>query len=559
MEKMKINQFNFIMEDFDNGELSIESRYNNKLQMDYFYIDGKENILFVNQEITNIEFKEEVSKKFNKIINYIKSINQQIDSSLDKKVEEMLKNGDYSRYSLYKDFSINILRDILDEKTSTYKLSYDASHFKINVKENVLISGNEIVYNPYTNNVENFEELFEKGKFSSIIKNKLIRRELERTLAPKFIYELINIYCFLQDKKTVGVKLKGCEKFKSEASINHIIRKEYRGNNYELNNEEAFEEANPNKKFKDMQIDDLVELVFGRNESLKVNPENLKNLDSQIAISYSDKLLFKLDELEENLDSQFYDYRDNVSDKLHISSIYDLNCIFRDKDYYKDRLEQVSRKEMDILVDFHRKSILIDVLKKEINFKELKELVKLTKDEELSDIEKNLKNELDKLQEIYDCNLNDNERNILECIQNNELLAMYGIKNFKSIIKQVEIAQNEFYKIENDIATANKNNIPWEELYKQYNGYWKKTYENGEVEFGAYFKPIEFTVKSDINGNLKINSEDINVFPDNITNSSIKEELFNLDFNQNIDFEKIKRIVARNINQKQEECEEAEV
>lgn len=563
MEKMKINQFNFIMEDFFNGELSIESRYNNQLPMNYFYMDGRENILFSNEEITNIEFKEEIREKFSKVINYIKDINQQINNSLDKKVEEMLKNGDYSRYSLYKDFSIKTLRDMLDEKEFIYRLSYDASHFKIDLKENVLISGNEIIYNPYTNSVENFEELYKKGNFNSIIENKLIRSEYEKNIAPKFVYELIKIYNFLQDKKTVGVKLKDCEKFKSDARINYIIDKERKNNNYKLedltSNRESFKEANPDKELKDMKIDDLEELVFGRNERLKINPENLKNLDVQIAISYKDKLLFKLDKLEGNLRSQFYEYKDNISDKIHVSSIYDLNCMFRDKEYYKDSWEQVSKKEMDVLVDFHRKSILIDALKKNINLKDLKELIKLTKDEELLDIEKNLKNELDKIQEIHDYNLDCNERKILECIKDTELLEMYCIKNFKSIIKQVELAQNEYYKIEKDIDTANKNNVSWQELYNKYNGYWKKIYENEEVQFGCYSKPIEFIIERDMRGLLKINSEDINVFPDNITNNNVKEELFNLDFSKNIDFEKIKRIVAREISKKQEECEEVMV
>lgn len=563
MQKFKVNQFNFIIKDLENEELPIESRYDNKLQTNYFYIDGKENILFVNNEIRDMEFKQEVDNKFNQIINYIITIKQQIDFLLDEKVEELLENGDYSRYKLYNNFSPNDLDNMLDKNNSIYTLSYVASHFNINLKENILISENGIVYNPYTNQVENFEELFEKGEFSSIIKNKLRRRELERNIAPEFIYELINMHYFLKDKKTVGVKLKDCEKFKSEASIKYIIYKEHGGNNYKLFdvsvNRESFEEANLNKKFSDMQIDDLEELTFGRNKNLKINPENLKNLDKQIAINYKDKLLFKLDELEENLESQFYDYANNVSNNIHISSIYDLKNMFRDKEYYKDRWEELSKRETEVLADFYRKLTLIEKIKNEMNFKELKELVKLTKDEELLDIEKNLKNELDKLQEIYDCNLNDNERKILECIQNNELFLTHGIKNFKSIIKQVEIAQDEFYKIEKDIATANENNVSWEELYNKYDGYWKKTYENGEVEFGAYLKPIEFTIKGNINGDLKINSNDINVFPDNIINNNIKEELFNLDFSQNIDFEKIKRIVTRSINKKQEECEETEV
>lgn len=562
MEKIKISQFNFIMEEFLNGELSIESRYNNQLEMNYFYMDGKENTLFSNQEITNIEFKEEIREKFSKVINYIKDINQQINNSLDKKVEEMLRNGDYSRYSLYKDFSINTLHDILDEKESIYRLSHDASNFKINLKENVLISRNEIIYNPYTSSVENFEELYKKGSFNSIIENKLIRSEYEKNIAPKFVYELIKIYNFLQDKKTIGVKLKDCEKFKSEARINYIIDKNRRNNNYKLedlkSNRESFKETNPNKELKDREIDDLEELIFGRSERLKINPENLKNLDKQIAISYRDKLSFKLDELDKDLDSQFYKYRDSAkyeSNASDISSIYDLNRTFKDKEYYKDKIERIPKQAMEILTNFHQKSTLIEKLKKEINFNDLNNLIKLTGDEELKNITKNLKEELEKLQEIHDRDLDNNERTILECIKNNKLLEIYDIKNIRSIIKQIKIAQDEYYKIEKNIEVANNNNVSWQEIYNQYNGYWKKIYENGEVCFGCYSKPIEFIIKSDINGTLKINSKDINVFPDNITNKTVKEELFSLDFSKNINFEKIKRILTRSSNEK-EECEE---
>lgn len=565
MQKFKVNQFNFIIKDLENEELMIDNRIDNKLQTSYFYIDGKEDILFIDKEIDDTKFAQEVYENFNQVINYIKIINQQINSLLDEKVDKMIKYGDYSRYELYKDFSdsssygSNTLKDILNEEKSVYKLRNDDTYFKINLKENVLISANKIVYNPYTNNVENFEELYEKGEFNSIINNKLRRREFERNIAPNFVYELIDIYYFLKDKKTIGVKLKNCQKFKSEAGIGYIIKKEYKGNNYELCNREDFEEANPNKEFNKMKIDDLEELTFRRNESLKIHTENLKNLDKQIAISYKDKLLFKLDKLEKNLQLQFYEYKNNISDRTHISSIYDLNCMVRDKEYYRDKWEQLSKQETEILVDFHRKSMLIEALKQGINFKELKELVKLTKDEELSDIEKHLKLELEKIQEIHDCNLNDNEKKILECIKNDELLEMYGIKNFKSIIKQVEIAQSEYHKIEADIEQSNKEKISWKEMYSRYNGYWKTVCENGEVQFGGYSKPIEFIIKSDINGKLKINSQDINVFPDNITNSNVKEELFNLDFSRNIDFEKIKRIVARDFSKKQEECEEVMV
>ena len=563
MQTFKINQYNFLMEDLINNELMI-SNIDLNLKLNFFYIDGKEDTLFVNYNIDNTEFGIEIHKKFSQVINYIQSINQQLNSLLDKKVDEMLKYGEYSRYDLYSDFSIAELRDILNEEKSNYKLSYYDTSFRLNLKDNLLISGNNIEYNPNTNKVENFEKLYENGYFNTIINNKLRRREYERNIAPNFVYELTKVYYFLENKKTVNIKLKDCENFKADANLSYILEKRYNGNDYKLinssHNIESFERSNPGKSFLDIKIDDLEALSYGRNESITISPNNLKNLCNQIAITNKDKLKFKLEFLKQELYSQFYNYIQKMGDELpYISSIYELDRIFRYKDYYENEWDRIPKKEIRNLVDFHRKSILIDSLIKEMNFRDLKELINLTKDDELVSLEKKLKIELEKLQEIYDSKINDNERKILDCINNVDFMEMAGINNYKFIIEQVEIAQNEFYKIEKDIENANQNNISWETLYNKYNGYWKKIYENGEVQFGAYSKPIEFTIKQDINGVIKINSKDINIFADDITSSNLENELFNRDFTQNIDFDKIRRVAIRSLNNEKNNMEELKV
>ena len=228
--------------------------------------------------------------------------------------------------------------------------------------------------------------------------------------------------------------------------------------------------------------------------------------------------------------------------------------MFKEKDWYKREWEQIPKDEIENLEHFNKKSLMISSLKKEFNYTKLRELINFTKDKELKSIEKQLKIELDKLQEIEDSKLDDNENKILKCIEDESMLEIYGIKNCKSIIKQVEIAINEFNKIKNEIEKANDNNVSWTELYNKYNGYWKKIFENGDVQFGVYSKPIEFTVIKMLNRDIEVNSKDINIFPDNIADKNTEKELFNLDFSQDIDIEKLKRIVSK----KQNEVNESE-
>lgn len=528
----------------------------------HFFIDEMEDTLFVANNINDTEFEEKNGQQFTNIINYRININKQINKMIDEKVESLIRNGNYSRYELYNDFTYSDITNFLYKKDKYYNDKYDYySYFKLDLDKNV-ITADKVIYNPYTNKVENFERLFSEGVFKDEIETRLQIKEYERGIMPKYIYELMNIYNFIQDKQTVNIKLKDCEKYKVEATLDNIVDKNYLGNDYSISNsykrESNFKQANPLKELRNMKIEDLEELTFGKTERLQINGENLKNIQDQIAINGRDKLIYKLNNMSKELDSEFYQYREILNSKIQTSlDVHDIqfvNNMFKEKDWYKREWEQIPKDEIENLEHFNKKSLMISSLKKEFNYTKLRELINFTKDKELKSIEKQLKIELDKLQEIEDSKLDDNENKILKCIEDESMLEIYGIKNCKSIIKQVEIAINEFNKIKNEIEKANDNNVSWTELYNKYNGYWKKIFENGDVQFGVYSKPIEFTVIKMLNGDIEVNSKDINIFPDNIADKNTEKELFNLDFSQDIDIEKLKRIVSK----KQNEVNESE-
>lgn len=561
MQKVKINQFNFLINETRNEPVILNNTENN-LKFKYFFIDGMESTLFVENDINVAEFEEQSEQHYTNIINYRTNINKQINKLIEKKVESLMESGNYSRYELYDDFQYHSISNFLYEREKYFNEKYDRySYFKLDLDKNI-ITAEKVSYNPYTNKVENFEELYSEGVFKDEIETRLVIKEYEKGIMPKYIYELMSIYNFLKDKQTINIKLKDCEKYKVDACFGNILDRSYWNKEYSIANyvEDSFKRANPLKKLCDMKIDDLEELTFGKKEKLQINVENLKNIEEQIAINGRDKLIYKLKKMSKELDTEFCKYKERLNGKiqtnLDVRDIQFVNNMFKEKEWYSKEWKQIPKDEIGNLEYFNKKSLIISSLKNEFNYTKLRELINMTKDEELKKIEKQLKFELDKIQRIEDSKLNNNEDKILKCIMDENTLEMYGIKNCKSIIKQIEIAINEFNKIKNEIEKANNTSISWTELYNKYNGYWKKIFENGDVQFGVYSKPIEFTVTKMENGNIEVNSKDVNIFPDNITDKNTDKELFNLDFSQEIDFEKIKRIVARDSSKKKEKCEE---
>ena len=191
----------------------------------HFFIDEMEDTLFVANNINDTEFEEKNGQQFTNIINYRININKQINKMIDEKVESLIRNGNYSRYELYNDFTYSDITNFLYKKDKYYNDKYDYySYFKLDLDKNV-ITADKVIYNPYTNKVENFERLFSEGVFKDEIETRLQIKEYERGIMPKYIYELMNIYNFIQDKQTVNIKLKDCEKYKVEATLDNIVDK----------------------------------------------------------------------------------------------------------------------------------------------------------------------------------------------------------------------------------------------------------------------------------------------------------------------------------------------
>ena len=250
MQKVKINQFNFLVDE-NKGKQVILNNTENNLMLKHFFIDEMEDTLFVANNINDTEFEEKNGQQFTNIINYRININKQINKMIDEKVESLIRNGNYSRYELYNDFTYSDITNFLYKKDKYYNDKYDYySYFKLDLDKNV-ITADKVIYNPYTNKVENFERLFSEGVFKDEIETRLQIKEYERGIMPKYIYELMNIYNFIQDKQTVNVKLKDCEKYKVEATFGNILDKNYWGNYYSISDsykgESNFKQANPLK------------------------------------------------------------------------------------------------------------------------------------------------------------------------------------------------------------------------------------------------------------------------------------------------------------------------
>ena len=226
--KIKVGNFNFI-----NNKENRLGPYNDIQEgMKYFYIDGKEDTLFV-KDLTRIDkaklpqyenyseydYERKIIEKYPNILDYNEEIKKQIKKYINEKIIDKFIRNDYSRYSLYNKIDFSEILKI--EENSQFSFNYSEEQI-IDFDKNRIYRG-EFVFNPYTNKIENLDQIYENGRFKDIIKAGLIKLEIDNNKAPDFVYSVLKMNEFFRDKQTVNVLLEGYEKFKATASINHIF------------------------------------------------------------------------------------------------------------------------------------------------------------------------------------------------------------------------------------------------------------------------------------------------------------------------------------------------
>ena len=155
----------------------------------------------------------------------------------------------------------------------------------------------------------------------------------------------------------------------------------------------------------------------------------------------------------------------------------------------------------------------------------------------------NLRN--DDLAEIVDIKTEGNAKNtygktnadeINETIKDKEFMNNLGI-TAEDVIKQVEISKKDFDELVNYV---NNYKGTFGELYKELQG-WNLGDSNVEQDddnlFDCYYKSLLVTINVD-DGKLSVSPIDVYVYPNDITNVD-SDELFHLDFDKPIEFDKI--------------------
>lgn len=294
--KIKIGNFNFISKDKDSLYLN-SYEFNDKL--DNFYMDGKEDTLYVRDRSNfdkayenNLTFEKELLEK-HYVIDYTMLIRNKIDQFIKHKAMTLYRNKEFSGYELYSQLKTSDIINYKDKIKSSF--SYSTKITQTNKLVYEIDTGKQIIFDPYTENIENLEELYKKGFFDRYINSYLILLEIENKTAPNFVYEVLNINDFLQNKQTVNVIFKDGEKIKVDAKMDNIL---------EIHKYKAIFRID----YKNYKLDDLKSLSFNRNE-LNINLESLKDFPSQIAYTAKDFLMFKIDKMKEDLKYDFIDYQ----------------------------------------------------------------------------------------------------------------------------------------------------------------------------------------------------------------------------------------------------------
>lgn len=129
-----------------------------------------------------------------------------------------------------------------------------------------------------------------------------------------------------------------------------------------------------------------------------------------------------------------------------------------------------------------------------------------------------------------------NADEINETIKDKEFMNNLGI-TAEDVIKQVEISKKDFDELVNYV---NNYKGTFGELYKELQG-WNLGDSNVEQDddnlFDCYYKSLLVTINVD-DGKLSVSPIDVYVYPNDITNVD-SDELFHLDFDKPIEFDKI--------------------
>ena len=314
---IKIGKFNFI----NNKDSKI---YFNGYDLDfnlfnYFYLDGKEDTLYVSSRdnfdkiddpgYSEYNLEKELSKKFY-ILDYNTEVENAVNSFIKDKARQIYRSESYSNYKLYNNISLNEIISVEENSKFSLGSTYDSY---IDVKNSeIVIYG--IKLNPYTQVITNLEDFYKNGRFDEVIKANLIKLELQDNIAPKFVSTLIEINNFFKNKNNVNLLIKGCEKFKIEPYIRSFL--DFRNNNIELDlsykSERNFKKNNMNIEPRKIELEDLQGLSYGK-EILNIEPKNLENIINQIVLSPKDKLFYRLDKIEENINNKYRNiYKENM-------------------------------------------------------------------------------------------------------------------------------------------------------------------------------------------------------------------------------------------------------
>lgn len=336
--KIKIGNFNFISDK--------ENKYNSYDNLNdytqYFYLDGKEDTLYVTsmynfEKQSYYDYERELTEKF-KIINIFQKAKEQIQEYINNKVQKIFDNREYSKYELYKKLDFGSIDSL--EYNSKFTFGYE-DKIEMDFDSNRINFG-KFQFNPYTEKVENLDELYEQGVFREIIKSSIILKEIENEIAPPYIIEIIKINNFIKDKENVNLLFNNMEKFKCRASIGHFL-KYYDGIiKIDLGYQEGknFTKANPYKSENDLKINNLVGISYGKNV-LEIDKMALSNINMQIAISLEDRLKLRINYLKEDIENQYYEYRNNIQ-----ASVYDVPYTLKESiDRIREQEKNAGSKE----------------------------------------------------------------------------------------------------------------------------------------------------------------------------------------------------------------------
>lgn len=379
---IKIWKFNFVS---DNTESLALDGYDFSSRFDRFYMDGKEDTLYVgdmwrfeNIEMYNRRFEKELLNKYY-ILDYHLLIRNKINAFIKEKTMKLYMDNNYSRYDLYNNIDFYDLTNL--KNNNEIDMRYNEKITSNNKIVYEINGGYKLVFDPYSEELENIEELYNQKYFDKVIKNNLILMEIQNKKAPDFVLHFIEINEFLNGKKTVNVVFNDGTKEKVDASVGSILR--IKGNNAELSY--CLED---NHKF-----EELKKITYNKNE-LDIDINKLMNLKEQIKKTPADMLRFKIDEMRDKLNDSFrkfakdMDFYYTADMKIcieKIQEIYKRNNLLNES-MSKEEKEQYPNWYTDDFKKLWKEYDLINTLSKAKNIDEIKYVANETNDNELKKI-----------------------------------------------------------------------------------------------------------------------------------------------------------------------------